>query len=57
MEPRYHKPILEGQKLPPRLLFEQVEPLLKLDPKAYLIFDDAVLVKSFGPRIEVAPPQ
>jgi hypothetical protein len=48
---------LKGKKLPPRPLFEQVEPLPKLDPQAYLIFDDTVLDKSFGPHIEVAPPQ
>lgn len=27
------------------------------DPKAYLIFDDTVLDKSFGPRIEVTRKQ
>jgi hypothetical protein len=26
---------LKGQKLPPRLLWEQVQPLLELDPEAY----------------------
>jgi hypothetical protein len=48
---------LKGQKLPPRLLFEQVQPLLELDPEAYLIFDDTVLDKSFGPKIEVVRKQ
>lgn len=48
---------LKGEKLTPRLLFEQVEPLLEPDPKAYLIFDDTVLDKSFGPRIEVTRKQ
>jgi hypothetical protein len=43
---------LKGEKLSPRLLFEQVEPLLEQDPQAYLIFDDTVLDKSFGPEIE-----
>lgn len=43
---------LKGEKLSPRLLFEQVEPLLERDPEAYLIFDDTVLQKSFGPEIE-----
>ena len=43
---------LKGEKLSPRLLFEQVEPLLELEPDAYLIFDDTVLDKSFGPEIE-----
>jgi hypothetical protein len=48
---------LKGEKLTPRLLFEQVEPLLEPDPEAYLIFDDTVLEKSFGPKIEVARKQ
>jgi hypothetical protein len=39
------------------LLFEQVEPLLEPDPKACLIFDDTVLDKSFGPKIEVTRKQ
>jgi hypothetical protein len=43
---------LKGEKLSPRLLFEQVEPLLERDPEAYLIFDDTVLDKRFGPEIE-----
>ena len=43
---------LKGEKLSPRLLFEQVEPLLERDPDAYLIFDDTVLDKSYGPEIE-----
>jgi hypothetical protein len=48
---------LKGQKLSPRLLFEQVQPLVELDPEAYLIFDDTVLDKSFGPKIEIARKQ
>jgi hypothetical protein len=48
---------LKGEKLTPRLLFEQVQPLLEPDPEAYLIFDDTVLDKSFGPKIEVARKQ
>ena len=48
---------LKGEKLTPRLLFEQVEPMLEQDQKAYLIFDDTVLDKSFGPRIEVTRKQ
>src|ERR671921_2797959 len=39
---------LKGEKLTPRLLFEQVEPMLEQDSKAYLIFDDTVLEKSFA---------
>lgn len=48
---------LKGEKLSPRLLFEQVEPLLERDPDAYLIFDDTVLDKSYGPKIEVSRAQ
>ena len=48
---------LKDEKLSPRLLWEQVEPLVERDPEAYLIFDDTVLEKSFGPKIEVARHQ
>ena len=48
---------LKGETLTPRLLFEQVEPILEQDSKAYLIFDDTVLEKSFGPSIEVTRKQ
>jgi DDE superfamily endonuclease len=48
---------LKAEKLSPRLLWEQVEPLLERDSEAYLIFDDTVLDKSFGPKIELARKQ
>jgi hypothetical protein len=48
---------LKGEKLTPRLLFEQVESLLEPDEKACLIFDDTVLEKSFGPKIEATRKQ
>jgi hypothetical protein len=48
---------LKGEKLTPRLLFEQAEPMIEQDPEAYLIFDDTVLEKSFGPKIEVTRKQ
>ena len=48
---------LKGEKLTPRLLFEQVEPLLEPNGKAYLLFDDTVLEKSLGPMIEVTRKQ
>ncbi len=48
---------LKGEKLSPRLLWEQVAPLVEHDPDAYLIFDDTVLEKSFGPKIEVVRKQ
>ena len=44
---------MKGEKLTPRLLEEQAEPLLEQDPQAYLIFDDTVLDESFGPSIEL----
>jgi hypothetical protein len=43
---------LKGEKLSPRLLFKRVEPLFERDPQAYLVFDDTVLDKSFGPKME-----
>ncbi len=48
---------LKGEKLSPRLLWEQIEPLLEADPEAYLIFDDTVLDKSHGPKIELTRRQ
>ncbi len=48
---------LKGEKLTPRLLFEQVKPIIDQDPEAYLVFDDTVLDKSFGPEIEVTRKQ
>jgi hypothetical protein len=49
---------LKGEKLSPRLLWEQVQPMLELDPQAYLIFDDTVLeLKRFGAKIEPARSQ
>jgi len=39
------------------LLFEQVEPMLEQDSEAYLVFNDTVLEKSFGPSIEVTRKQ
>jgi len=43
---------LKGEGLSPRLLSEQVEELMERDPEAYLIFDDTLLDKSYGPEIE-----
>ena len=48
---------LKGEKLSPRLLWEQTRSLVEIDPEAYLIFDDTVLDKSFGPKIEVVRKQ
>ncbi|MDQ3815327.1 MAG: hypothetical protein M3347_15520 [Armatimonadota bacterium] len=43
---------LRGEKLTPRLLWEQVQGLLALHPEAFLLFDDTVLDKNCGPCIE-----
>jgi hypothetical protein len=51
------KRYLKGEKLSPRLLWEQTRSLVENDPEAYLIFDDTVLDKSFGPKIEVVRKQ
>lgn len=48
---------LRGEKLSPRLLWEQVRAELVLDAGAYLVFDDTVLDHSFGPRIEMVRRQ
>jgi hypothetical protein len=48
---------LKGEKLSPRLLWEQTRSLVEIDPEACLIFDDTVLEKSFGPKIEVVRKQ
>jgi hypothetical protein len=48
---------LREEKLSPRLLWEQVQPLLEPDPQAYLVFDDTVLDHSFGPGIETVRRQ
>lgn len=48
---------LRGEKLSPRLLWEQAQPMLEGDPQGYLVFDDTVLDHSFGPHIETVRRQ
>ena len=48
---------LRGEKLSPRLLWEQVQPHLALDDDAYLVFDDTVLDHNHGPSIEMVRRQ
>lgn len=48
---------LRGEKLSPRLLWEQVQPQLALDDGAYLVFDDTVLDHNHGPSIEMVRRQ
>jgi hypothetical protein len=43
---------LRGEKLTPRLLWEQVRAVYQPHPEGYLLFDDTVLDKSRGPCIE-----
>jgi hypothetical protein len=43
---------LSGETLTPRLLWEQVKPLLTECLDAFLLFDDTVLDHRFGPKIE-----
>jgi len=48
---------LSGVMLRPRHLWEKVAPLLEQHEKAFLIFDDTVLDKSFGPHIAMTQRQ
>ena len=48
---------LRGEKLSPRLLWEQAQPLVQQDPASFLLFDDTVLDHSFGPSIELVRRQ
>ena len=48
---------LKEEKLSPRLLWENVREVLEPDGRAYLLFDDTVLDKSFGPKIEMTRRQ
>jgi hypothetical protein len=48
---------LGSEKLTPRLLRENVKPLICLDAAGYLIFDDTVLDKRFSESIELVRRQ
>jgi hypothetical protein len=48
---------LRGEKLPPRLLWENAREVMEFEPLAYLVFDDSVLNKEFGPCIEMTRRQ
>jgi len=48
---------LSGVPLRPRHLWEKVQPLLQQHQEAYLLFDDTVLDKSYGPHIEMSRRQ
>ena len=48
---------LGGEKLTPRVLWENVKPLIPSDAAGYLIFDDTVLDKRFSRAIELVRRQ
>ena len=48
---------LRGEKLTPRLLWENVREVYTPSPRGYLLFDDTVLDKGFGPSIEMTRKQ
>src|SRR5215216_3810055 len=48
---------LRGESLPPRLLWENAREVMEFDPLAYIVFDDTVLDKQFGPCIEMTRRQ
>ncbi len=48
---------LRGETLPARLLWENVREVMEFDAAAYIIFDDTVLNKEFGPCIEMTRRQ
>ena len=48
---------LRGEKLTPRLLWENVKPLLRPSSNAYLLFDDTVLDKRHSSSIELTRRQ
>ena len=48
---------LRGEKLTPRLLWENVREVYTPSARGYLVFDDTVLDKGFGPSIEMTRRQ
>ena len=48
---------LSGEKLTPRLLWDNVKPSIQADAAGYLIFDDTVLDKRFSQSIELVRRQ
>ena len=51
------KRYLSGEKLTPRLLWENVKPVITPDATGYVIFDDTVLDKRFSESIELVRRQ
>ena len=48
---------LRGENLTPRLLWENAREVMEFDEQAYIVFDDTVLDKQFGPCIEMSQRQ
>ena len=48
---------LRDEVLPPRLLWENAREVMTFDAAAYIVFDDTVLNKEFGPCIEMTRRQ
>ena len=48
---------LRGEQLTPRLLWDNVRAVIEMEAGAYLLFDDTVLDKGFGPKIELSRRQ
>ena len=48
---------LRGERIPPRLVWENVQPDVMLSPQGYLVFDDTVLDKRHSYQIELVRRQ
>ena len=48
---------LAGDRLPPRLVWESVQPHLQQTPNGYIIFDDTILDKRHAQKIALAQKQ
>lgn len=48
---------LAGEKITPRLVWEQVQPQMVVSLNGYLVFDDTVVDKNFSRLIELVRPQ
>ncbi len=48
---------LAGDRIPPRLVWENVGPHVVLAPEGYLVFDDTIIDKNYARQIALARPQ
>jgi hypothetical protein len=48
---------LRGDRIPPRLVWENVEPSIVRSPQGYVVFDDTVLDKRHSSQIELVRRQ